>query len=295
MGILLGLLAAFFQSLSYLCSRQFLEKHQGKSLKLLLISHILMGVVSLLILPFLWDAVVPAFFSYVLPLFCCALFYFTGQTMFVLALKRTEASRLSPLLGLKVCFIALISVSFLGAGYSPLQWFAIFATVAAGALLNWTGKAPPAKSVVFILVTCLCYSLSDINIKLLVNTLDLESMYRGTMLAVCMTYCLCGLLCVPVMIVTYKKSDKSLVLDALPFAITWYLSMFALFSCFGMISVLLGNIVQSTRGIISILVALAVARMGYVHLERRIPGHVFARRIFAAILMLLAIVLFSYG
>ena len=215
--------------------------------------------------------------------------------MFVLALKRTEASRLSPLLGLKVCFIALISISFLGATYSLLQWLAILATIAAGAMLNWTGKAPPAKSVAFILIACLSYSLSDISIKLLVNSLDLESIYHGTMLSVCMTYCLCGVICVPVMIFTYKKSDNSLVTDTLPFAITWYLSMFALFSCFGMISVLLGNIVQSTRGIISILVAFAVARMGYVHLESRIPGHVFARRIFAAVLMLLAIVLFSYG
>lgn len=123
MGILLGLLAAFFQSLSYLCSRHFLEKHQGKSLKLLLISHIFMGMASFIILPFLWDVSVPSFSTYVLPLICCSLFYFAGQSCFVLALKRTEASRLSPLLGLKVCFIALISISFLDAEYSMLQCF----------------------------------------------------------------------------------------------------------------------------------------------------------------------------
>jgi hypothetical protein len=212
-----------------------------------------------------------------------------------MALKHTEASRLSPLLGLKVCFIALISISFLDADYSTLQWVAVAATVAAGALLNWTGKAPPASSVAFILAACLCYSLSDISIKLLVNTLNLDSVYQGTMLSVCLTYCLCGLLSVPVWMATFGENDAKLALDAFPFAFTWYLSMIALFSCFGMISVLLGNIVQSTRGIISIAVAFAVARMGYEHLESRIPGSLFARRIFAAVLMLAAIILFSYG
>ncbi|NOY75031.1 MAG: DMT family transporter [Kiritimatiellaeota bacterium] len=295
MGIALGLLAAFFQSLSYLCSRHFLKKHQGESLKLLVLSHIAMGIASFIILPFLWDSSAPEFSVYVFPLICCSLFYFVGQTLFVLALKQTEASRLSPLLGLKVCFIAFISISFLDASYSPLQWIAVAATVSAGVLLNWSGKPPPLKSLVFILGACLCYSISDINIKLLVNTLNLDSMYQGTLLSVCMTYCLCGALSAPVWAFTFKKSDARLAVDALPFAGVWYLSMFALFSCFGMISVLLGNIVQSTRGIISILVAFAVAAMGYEHLERKIPGSLFARRIFAAVLMLAAIILFSYG
>ena len=71
--------------------------------------------------------------------------------------------------------------------------------------------------------------------------------------------------------------------------------MFALFSCFGMISVLLGNIVQSTRGLVSILIAFVVAKMGYEHLESRVPTNVFARRVLAAVLMTAAIILFSYG
>ena len=295
MGIAFGILAAFLQSISYLCSRHFLEKHSGKSLKLLVFSHLFMGAASFALLPLLWDSAIPAFKIYAFPLLCCSLFYFAGQTAFVLALRRTEASRLSPLLGLKVCFIAIISISFLDADYSLLQWVAVGATVLAGAMLNWSGKAPPFKSAALILAACLCYSLSDINIKLLVNTLSLDSVYRGTMVSVCMTYCLCGLLSVPLAIWTRGKEDRSLVLDSLPFAAAWYLSMFALFSCFGMINVLLGNIVQSTRGLISILIAFVVAKMGYEHLESSVPTSVFARRVLAAGLMTAAIILFSYG
>lgn len=47
-------------------------------------------------------------------------------------------------------------------------------------------------------------------------------------------------------------------------------AMFFLFGCFGTIGVVYGNILQSLRGVISILVGFLIARMGFVSLEEKV-------------------------
>ena len=68
--------------------------------------------------------------------------------------------------------------------------------------------------------------------------------------------------------------------------------MLFLFACFALINVMLGNIIQSTRGIISILIAAAIAKAGYEHIEKKVTTGIFIRRIAAAILMVISIVMF---
>jgi uncharacterized membrane protein len=290
-GIIFGFMAALCQALSYICSKAFLHKHPGENTKLLLISHALMGLVSLFVLPFVLVSSFPPLEHVLLPLFACAGFYMVAQGCLFMALKITEASRVSPLLGLKILFIAFLSMIFFDKTFSLIQWSAVGIALLAGAILNWSGSSPPFKGIVLILFACLGYSLSDINIKILIVNLSSSSILNGALCAVTMTYCLCGIVSI-VLLSFMKKNNMGLLKDTIPFSIFWFVAMLFLFVCFAFISVMLGNIIQSTRGVISIVIAAAIAKAGYEHIEKKITKGVFIRRVAAAILMLISIVMF---
>ena len=92
--------------------------------------------------------------------------------------------------------------------------------------------------------------------------------------------------------VTFTPGDW---LYALPFAAAWLLSMVFLYACFALIGPVFGNILQSTRGILSIVLGAGLARLGVEHLEERVPRAVLLQRIGAALLMCIAVWLFQTG
>ena len=95
-----------------------------------------------------------------------------------------------------------------------------------------------------------------------------------------------------------KEPDEGSALrffHGLPFSAIWLVAMLLLFATFAIIGVVFGNIVQSSRGIISILIGYLVAAAGHQHLEQKVAHGVLARRIAAAALLSLAIALLSLG
>ena len=80
-GIILGFGAAFSQSLAFLLSRFFIDKYHRSYMQLLALSHVIMGVFSLILVPFLWPQQMPAFWKYFPSLFGCSLFYMLGQNL----------------------------------------------------------------------------------------------------------------------------------------------------------------------------------------------------------------------
>ncbi|MBN1670360.1 MAG: hypothetical protein JXR37_04975 [Kiritimatiellae bacterium] len=71
--------------------------------------------------------------------------------------------------------------------------------------------------------------------------------------------------------------------------------MVLLFATFGTIGVVYGNIVQSMRGLISVVLGAAVAALGWRAVEQRVGREVVLRRLAAAALMCGAIALFKLG
>ena len=69
--------------------------------------------------------------------------------------------------------------------------------------------------------------------------------------------------------------------------------MLFLYACFALIGTVNGNIVQSTRGIIAILIGAALSKLGFNELEEKITLNIFIRRIIAGAMMILAIVAFN--
>ncbi len=293
-GILYGLGAATFQSISYLCSRLFVGRFQRSAIYLLSISHIIMAVMSIVLLYFIWPKRMPPLEEYILVLIGASFFYLAGQACLFMALQRSAASRASPLLGLKVFILALICVLFLDQSMNVFQWIAVLLSVAAAFLLNQSGGSMPWQSIAWVLGACLGYSFSDLNIRSLVDHFSYLGMAYGSTISVCLSYLVCGL-AGGIALFFLRNLNRSMWTYAIPFSLSWFAAMILLFACFGSIGVVFGNIVQSSRGMISILLGTLVASAGFVKLEEKVGRSVFVRRLAAALLMAAAISLFYFS
>jgi drug/metabolite transporter (DMT)-like permease len=272
-------------------------------LRLMVLGHLIMGIASAALLPFFWS---PAVKTVVLtphilwPLLGSAGFYMLGQVCIFLALRHTDASRISPMLGLKIAILGLIYTCFCHTSWlsgsptlAPMQWLAIAISVGAAFMLSTSSARLPAKVMLAVLAGCLMYCLSDISIYKLVSGMVGLGRFHATMLTVCLTYALCGMVAMFGLPFIRRSHGWGDWLYALPFSASWFIAMMALYACFGLINVVFGNVIQSTRGLISVLVGVHLAGLGMVHLEQVTPRSVFVRKLLAAAMMMAAIAIFA--
>jgi hypothetical protein len=293
-GIALGFGSAFFASLTYLASRMFSARYPKSPLHLPALAHIVMGAFSLVLLPFYKPAVMPAWGAWFPTSLYCMIFYFIGQMGLIMALKSASASRVSPLLGIKIFMLALITMAVMGQVFTTMQWAAVVLSIAAAFLLSRTGEKLPAASWGWIIFACLNYCISDLNIKVLVQQFASMGLARSATFSVSICYIGTGLIGAGIL-AFLPRPEKGMWVRSIPFAGAWYASMLTLFACFAEIGVVFGSIVQSTRGIISILMVPLLIRTGYAHLEHKTSREVFFGRLAAAALMTAAIALYYLG
>jgi uncharacterized membrane protein len=294
LGILLGLCCALAHALSYLASRRFLAKPGRSSRQLLSLSHILMGAMSLVLLPVLWFQPANGWRAVLPPLVIAAVAYLAGQACLFMALHRAPASRLSPLLGLKILFLAGIAAGVFGQELSLAQWAAVLLTAAAALCLYQTGGALPGKAALGILGACAFYAVSDLGIAWLIPAIDPARSLGASAFAVVLTYLLCGAIGLADLR-QYVRAGRREWVEAAPFALAWYLSMVFLFATIAVAGVILAVILQSTRGPMSIVLAWAVARQGWIALEETADWRMRVRQIAAALLMSAAIGLYVWA
>ena len=292
-GIILSLSSATCNSVAYLFSRAFLQKHHQSHFHLLAVSHLMLAAVSVVLAAFLWPDNMPPLRTFGPSLLGTALFYLAAQICFFMALKRTEASRLSPMLGSKIIILAIISVLFLDAEFTSMQWMAILFSFIAAVLLTGAGSRVPTLAIVLIAATCLGYCMSDINIRILIPHFDSEmGTIPASIFSTALYFIVCGIVSL-VMLFCLKKTPVTMWKDAIPFSILWYAAMLCLFGCFGSVGIIYGNILQSTRGIISVVLAAFISVMGFHKLEQKVSRYVLVKRIFAAALMTAAVTIFQ--
>lgn len=294
LGIILGLGMAFLISVSYLTSRIIVSRNHKSVFRLISLSHIIMGVISVVILVFIWPDNMLAFKEYGFNLLACSLFYLTGQACLFMALKRSDASRVSPLLGVKVFLLAIISVCFLNKSFSGLQWLSIVLSIAAAGILACSGGRLCRISILWIFLACLAYCLSDLNIKPLVILFRYLGLMHASVLSVCLCDFICGL--VGLIIFCFQsRASKGMWAGAAVFASSWFIGQILLFACFTLVGVVYGNIIQSSRGVMAILIGFLLASIGFESLEERVSHKVLLQRIGAALLMSGAIALYFLG
>jgi hypothetical protein len=198
-------------------------------------------------------------------------------------------------LSLKILFLSGFTVLFLGAHMTSWQWLAAALAVAAAVALNYSGKGMPLAAIVPLLGACVGYSLSDLYIRDLVLAIKVGgglSMFRASVLAVGCSYVVTGVAALAA--VPFGGGVRTLRQwpYAVPFAAAWFTAMIVLFACFATMGVLPGNIVQSSRGLISIFIGAALAHLGHTHLEQKVSRWVLLRRAVAAAALMAAIAMF---
>ena len=288
-----GLLAATCQSLCYVFTRIFVTKPGNNSRVLFGLSHAWMGLFALIVLPFCYSAKSVEAGHFIWPLLGAAVFYLLGQVCLFQSIRFTDASRVSPLLGLKILILAFIAAVFFHETVTPWQWVAVVLCVMAALMLNRSGGSIPWQALVIILGACLWYSFSDLSIVKLNGALAPDREFKGILLGASLCYMVTGVVGLGIVWrggPAQRSADKWK--SAFPVALTWFLAMLFLFVCFGFIGAVFGNIVQAMRGPISIVIGMLVARLGHVHLEQRIPPGVLLRRIVASVLMVVAFALY---
>ena len=304
-GIIAGLTAAFFSSVSYLISRHHGARERHASRRLLIFAHVIMGFTCGLFALSSYSSEI--LFSQIwrwniwLPCFVSTGTYFFGTSAVFRVLRRTEASRLSPLLGLKIIALGLIVSLVFGQTLSVEQWFAVMLCAAAAILLQQGGSGLPVQSLIVLSCGCICFAIADLGIVEMIDAMqDAVALSRFSVgcLALLVTYVFIGLIASPLALFEYARHPQPTKRDWLAageYSAAWLLAMFGLYACIGFVGVILSTILQSTRGIVSVVLGAIVSGQGWHQLESRVERNVFCRRLFSALCMTAAIALSVVG
>ena len=145
-GLVAGISAAALSALSYLISRHHGNRAGGGSLRLLVLGHMVMGLICL---PAAWairPATLPEMARWLPPLLGSTGCYLAGQGIVFATLKRMPASRLAPLLGLKIVMLAGIVSLLPGEPLDSVQWLAVGLSATAAAMLQHSYAAAGPRS-----------------------------------------------------------------------------------------------------------------------------------------------------
>ena len=291
-GVVCGLIAATMQSVSYVFSRMFISRH-ASAFQLSVCSQVLMGVLGFILVGIsLLFVSYPRDLTYYLLGFAWLTTYIMAQSSFFLALKSVEASRLSSLLGLKIIALALIAVLF-GSTLSAGRWAAVVLCTVSAVGMNFSGGKLKLESCLWIGMAVLSYALCDLSCTKMMNMMPGANMIHNSFAVVGVSYALLGVVSLPLLYFVPRK--RELLRDALPFSLTWFVSMIFLLTAFGSLGVVYGTILQSGRGIASVVIGIILLKLGFENLEPRLGKKAWIRRMIMAVLMLCAMTLYARG
>ena len=105
------------------------------------------------------------------------------------------------------------------------------------------------------------------------------------------TYTSIGFLVLPGLLKYPLK--RELLKEAMPYSIFYFCSMLFLMTCFGLLGVVFGSIIQASRGIISVVLGIILLRIGVDKDEPDVPMRIWIQKFIMAILMLAAMTLYT--
>lgn len=306
LGVAAGLVSGACMSFSYLLSRhhalaQPAAERPAAALGLLLRAHVVMGCAAAAAVTLMQPRGLPPLARFIGPLAAAAGLYLLGNVILFGLLRKLEASRLTPFLGLKVFVLAVIVAVVLREPLSATQWAAVVLSVAATALLQGTAGGLPGATLGRVLVVCLCFAVSDLFIVRLIDALDMPGpgapgRLCAAVVGMLLTYVACGAICGPIVLAGWIRPAAGRAgpawRAAAAYACTWLVAMAALYACFALVGAVFGNVVQSTRGIMSVVIGATLAQLGWHELEQKVDRATLVRRIGAASLMTAAIAVY---
>jgi len=304
-GVVAGLAAAFASALSYLVSRhhgvsQRAAGRRGAALRLLVLAHQYMAAACVPLAIAGWPADTSFTPGVVVAVAASVGFYLLGQASIFSALGRAEASRVAPLLGLKIVMLAALVSCLPGQPLDGRQWLAVALSVAAAAALQTGGGAIPKTALALVLAAAVFFAVADLTIIAAIDAIRAAAAdagrpigrMRAAGLAMTVTYAVSGAVFLPLLprVRPFSREDRR---AALAYSAAWLASMVALYVCFALVGAVFGTILQSTRGLFSVVLGALLAHRGWHELEPPVERGAFLRRLAAAAFMTAAIALYS--
>ena len=304
LGILAGLASAILQSCSYVASALFLQRH-GNPREMLFYSQ---GVQALFALPLLLLLVPDGALSdseiWRANLYWLGIFTVTQLSMFQ-AQEHVEPSKIATWLGLKIVVLALMTLVWPQGAETVggWQWVAIGLMLAAVTGLNFSGGMNPgwkggAWLATFIVVASLC-DREQVTIMRLFQARG-AALFPSALLTLALGYLSFGAISAAFVVFRLLRGETAgravrKFRDSTPFAVFWFSAMMAIYFCYGELGAVFGNVVQSTRALIAVLVAFLACRVLKDCVEQPVSRAMWLRRAGAALLMTAGIVLYSLG
>jgi len=296
LGIVSGLACALSQSGAYVFSRLLLLRTRSSVLRFLVLSHILMGMASGIILILMRPRDIPPISVYGPSMLAAMGFYIVGQAGLLTLMRFTAPSSVAPLLGLKIVTLAVLNLLLFGEQLHVAQWSAVALSAAAALVLNAAGGKLRPAAMLLVLCACTGYSLSDLGIAALVRHLGEPGSVRAAVLATVLCHILLGAIALVLLAVLREPWDlRAYARLGAPYAALWFLAMLLFFFTIACVGPVYAVILQSTRGLWSVLAGALIAHLGWVQVEDRHAHHVVLRRVLAALMMIAAIWLYSRG
>ena len=300
-GIVTGLLAAVLQSTCYVISGSFVRRTGKPGWSLTAPQQALMALPYLLLAWFcrpqslngLWRETLPILALFVVGAFC-------GNTGLFQMQKTVEPSRASPLQSVKIPMIAFISWLILGKSFGALQIAAVSLIGFSAWLLGGAGSRIRFSGWAWLWICTLGYATSDLSIVKVIelSSSRIDSVFVNSLFALGLTHGVAALVNLPALIIQQHSgapipSGMEWLRYVALYGFTWMAAMIFLFIAFSTIGVVLGAMVQSTRAVISVFFGWVLARHGFADVEEKVSSATFFRRIFAALVIMLAIILYS--
>ncbi len=300
-GVYAGVGAAALMACSYLSSGWALRRTPGLT-SVGLFFNALMGMtlVSLAGIWFVWDKALLLRAGAYLPALLATVFaYGLGQCLIFLAQRDIDASRIVPLLGLKLPMLALLNLVVFRQHFSLLQLLAIALTVLAAFVLNNAGHRIGWLNMSLVLAGCCAYCLSDTFIRVMVQRMQ-GTVYDGDLFmasasSTLLTYLLCGLIGLTVVLLGPAHFRcKGAALHTFPYALFWVPSIVLFSFCLGRLGTVYGNIIQASRGLLAIFFVQLLNLVGLYKVDGKATALVVARRLLAALLVIAAAALYNF-
>lgn len=280
-GFIASFLAAFFQATNYILTQKCQQRFNIDGIKLLIAVHINIGIIiAFPLFIFGYWRLIDA--SQTVDILKINLPYLTAQYLLIKAIKNSDASVVSPLLALKIPVLALISFFAFNAQFTPSQWGAMLLILFLAWRFSSMSGQIAMKPLLLVTGASIGYSLSDMSISQFSKDLIQSNPFEQSLATISINFFICGLfslLLMPVQGVTFK-----MVYQVKWVAIAWLIGVVLLLIGFNISGVVSGNVIQSLRGVIGVLLAFIFFRH-----QIKQPQKIWRKKLFGALMMVIAV------
>ncbi|WED23647.1 EamA family transporter [Vibrio sp. JC009] len=284
LGVLASFLGATFQAVNYTLTQSCQQRYNIDGVKLLVAVHVGLGFVALIptLLFGYWKLLaVDQWWDFIkinLP-------YLLAQYSLIKAIRLSDASIVSPLLALKIPVLALISILFFQADFGAMQWLAISLILALGWYFSSMSGQITLAPLMLVLFSSVGYSLSDMAITQFSHRLLEGTSVEQSLATISINYLALGVCSLPLL--KLQKVNLKTVYQTKWVALAWFVAVVFLILGFNIAGVVSGNVVQSLRGVIGVILAFVFFR---TQIDQ--PMSVWKKKLMAATGMFIAVGLF---